>query len=136
MGTALLNFLPGKMSFADYFLWTDAPDDEKALRFLVGLAPAGLHRRYLVDPSTVNLAEHRGPSSIAGCQLCAGVAATEALKILLSRGEVKAAPHGFQFDAYRNKFVRTWRPGGNNHPLQRLALKIGMRQIEKMRAGP
>ena len=136
MGTALLNFLPGKMSFEDYFLWTDAPDDEKALRFLVGLAPAGLHRRYLVDPSTVNLAEHRGPSSIAGCQLCAGVAATEALKILLSRGEVKAAPHGFQFDAYRNKFVRTWRPGGNNHPLQRLALKIGMRQIEKMRAGP
>ena len=135
MGTALLNFLPGKMSFEDYFLWRDLPDDEKALRFLIGLAPAGLHRPYLVDPSTVNLAEHRGPSSIAGCQLCAGVAATEALKILLSRGQVLAAPHGFQFDAYRNKLVRTWRPGGNNHPLQRIALMIGMRQLEKLRVG-
>ncbi len=135
MGTALLNFLPGKMSFEDYFLWGDRPDDEKALRFLVGLAPAGLHRPYLVDPSTVNLAEHRGPSTFMGCQLCAGVAATEALKILLGRGEVLAAPHGFQFDAYRNKLVRTWRPGGNNHPLQRIALKIGLRQIEKLRAG-
>lgn len=136
MGTAVLNFLPGEMSFEDYFGWADRPDDEKALRFLVGLAPAGLHRAYLVDPSTVNLAERRGPSSIMGCQLCSGVAATEALKIMLGRGTVRSAPHGFQFDAYRNKFTHTWRPGGNNHPLQKLALKIGMRQLAKMRATP
>lgn len=133
MGTALLNFLPGKMGFEQYFLWGDRPDDEKALRFLVGLAPAGLHRPYLVDPSTVSLAEQRGPSSIMGCQLCAGVAATEALKILLRRGKALAAPHGFQFDAYRNKLVHTWRPGGNNHPIQKLALAIGMRQLAKLR---
>lgn len=135
MGTALLNFLPGKMSFEEYFLWGDLPDDEKALRFLVGLAPAGLHRPYLVDPSTVNLAQRRGPSSIMGCQLCAGAAATETLKILLGRGKVLAAPHGFHFDAYRNKLVRTWRPGGNNHPLQKLMLKIGRRQIASLRSG-
>ena len=133
MGTALLNFLPGKMSFEEYFLWGDLPDDEKALRFLVGLAPVGLHRPYLVDPSAVNLAEQRGPSSIMACQLCAGVAATETLKILIRRGKVLAAPHGFQFDAFRNKLVHTWRPGGNNHPLQRIALKIGMRQIAALR---
>ena len=133
MGTAVLNFLPGGMSFEDYFRWGDRPDDEKALRFLVGLAPAGLHRAYLVDPSTVNLAERRGPSSIMGCQLCAGVAATEALKILLKRGDVRGAPHGFQFDAYRRKLTRTWRPGGNAHPLQRLALAVGMRQLAALR---
>lgn len=134
MGTAVLNFLPRQMGFEDYFGWGDRPDDEKALRFLVGLAPAGLHRGYLVDPSTVNLAERRGPSTIMGCQLCSGVAATEALKIMLGRGTVLAAPHGFQFDAYRNKFTRTWRPGGNNHPLQMLALAMGMRQLKKIRA--
>lgn len=134
MGTALLNFLPGQMSFEQYFGWGSRSDDEKAVRFLVGLAPAGLHRRALVDPSTVNLVERRGPSSVMGCQLCAGVAATEALKILLRRGKVLAAPHGFQFDAYRNKLVRTWRPGGNNHPMQKIALKIGMRQIARLRA--
>jgi len=122
------------MSFEDYFLWGDAPDDEKAVRFLIGLAPAGLHRKSLVDPSTVSLPEQRGPSNIMGCQLCAGVAATETMKILLGRGKVLAAPHGLQFDAYRNKLVHTWRPGGNNHPLQRVALKIGMRQIAKLRA--
>jgi molybdopterin/thiamine biosynthesis adenylyltransferase len=133
MGAAVLTFLPGKMSFEEYFRWGDLPDDEKALRFLVGLAPAGLHRSYLVDPSAVNLAEQRGPSSIMACQLCAGVAATETLKILLRRGKVLAAPHGFHFDAYRNKYVRTWRPGGNNHPMQRLILMIGRRQFARLK---
>lgn len=133
MGTALLTFLPGKMSFEEYFQWGDRSEDEKALRFLVGLAPAGLHRPYLVDPSAVNLAERRGPSTIMACQLCAGVAATETLKILLGRGKVLAAPHGMHFDAYRNKLVRTWRPGGNNNPLQRLMLTIASRQFGKMK---
>jgi hypothetical protein len=54
--------------------------------------------------------------------------------MLLGRGKVRAAPHGFQFDAYRNQLVRTWRPGGNNHPMQKIALKIGMKQIARLRA--
>ncbi|KAB8045441.1 ThiF family adenylyltransferase [Janthinobacterium aquaticum] len=124
MGTAVLSFLPGQMTFEQYFGWGDLPDEEKALRFLVGLAPAGLHGRYLVDPTAINLKERRGPSTMMGCQLCAGAAATEALKILLRRGTVRAAPHGTHFDAYRNKLVHTWRPGGNRHPLQRLAMAL------------
>ncbi|NRR31329.1 ThiF family adenylyltransferase [Oxalobacteraceae bacterium] len=124
MGTALLNFLPGHMSFEDYFGWGELPDADKAARFLVGLAPAGLHGPYLVDPSAINLAERRGPSTIMACQLCAGAAATEALKILLGRGDVRPAPHGLHFDAYRNKLVHTWRPGGHRNPLQRLALML------------
>lgn len=131
MGAALLNFLPGKMTFEEYFQWEDLPEEEKALRFLLGLAPARLHARYLVDPSTINLVERRGPSTIMGCQLCAGIAATEALKILLNRGKVLAAPHGLQFDAYRNKLVHTWRPGGNNNPLQRLGLSIARQRLNK-----
>ena len=128
MGTAVLNFLPGRMTFEEYFGWGDLPDEEKALRFLVGLAPAALHGRYLVDPAAINLKEQHGPSTIMGCQLCAGAAATEALKILLGRGEVLAAPRGFHFDAYRNKLIRTWRPGGNRHPLQRLAMMLARRR--------
>ena len=72
MGTAVLNFLPGQMTFEEYFGWGTLPDDDKALRFLVGLAPAGLHGDYLVDPSSINLKERRGPSTIMGCELCAG----------------------------------------------------------------
>ena len=102
------------------------------MRFLLGLAPAGLHGPYLVDPSAVNFAEQRGPSTIIGCQLCAGVAAAESLKILLGRGEVLAAPRGFHFDAYRNKFVRTWRPGGSNNPLQRLIRWVARRRMANL----
>jgi molybdopterin/thiamine biosynthesis adenylyltransferase len=129
MGTAVLNFLPGQMTFEEYFCWGTLSEREKALRFLIGLAPAGLHGDYLVDPSSINLQEKRGPSTIMGCELCAGAAATEALKILLNRGEVLAAPYGYQFDAYRNKLTRTYRPGGNRHPLQRIAMLLARRRM-------
>lgn len=134
MGTALLTFMPGKMTFEEYFQWGDLPDLDKAIRFIVGLAPAGLHRPYLVYPEAVNFSEQRGPSTFMACQLCAGLAATETLKILLGRGKVLAAPHGMQFDAYRNKFRKTWRPGGNSHPIQKLAIAIGKRQFAKKTA--
>ncbi|KQV81098.1 hypothetical protein ASD15_12945 [Massilia sp. Root351] len=125
MGVASLNFMPGKMTFEEYFRWGNLPDPEKALRFLIGLAPAGLHRPYLVEPAAVNLPERRGPSTVMACQLCAGVAVTQALKILLKRGRVLAVPHATQYDAFRDKLVRTWRPGGNRNPLQWLAIRIG-----------
>jgi molybdopterin/thiamine biosynthesis adenylyltransferase len=133
MGAALLNFLPGKMTFEEYFGWRNRPDEEKALRFLIGLAPAGLHFGYLADSSAVNLDERRGPSTAMACQICAGMAATEALKILLKRGQVLAAPYSLQFDAYRNKLARSWRPGGNNHPMQRIALRIAKHKLSKIR---
>ena len=136
MGAAVLTFLPGRMTFEEYFQWGSLTDTEKALRFLLGLAPTALHGPYLVDPSAVNLREQRGPSTIIGCQLCAGIAAAEALKILLGRGDVLAAPHGFHFDAYRNKFVRTWRPGGSSNPLQRLIRMIARRRLMKQLASP
>ncbi|MHB1286985.1 MAG: hypothetical protein ACYCYP_10600, partial [Leptospirales bacterium] len=116
-----------------YFCWGDLPDEEKGVRFLLGLAPAGLQFGYLVDPSAVNLEEHRGPSTVMACQMCAGMAASEALKILLNRGKVLAAPHGLQFDAYRNRFVHTWRPGGNRNPIQRLALRIARKRLGELK---
>ena len=129
MGAALLNFLPGGMTFDEYFRFKGARDSEKALRFLLGLSPATLHRRYLADISRVNFKEQRGPSTIMACQLCAGIAATEVLKLLLGRGPILAAPWGMHFDAYTNRLARTWRPWGNANPLQRLALAIARRQL-------
>lgn len=134
MGVAHLNFLPGGMTFEEYFRLEGLPESEQALRFLLGLSPAMLQRAYLADPTRVNFSEHRGPSTVMACQLCAAMAATEALKILLGRGKVVAAPRGLHFDAYRGKLVKTWRPGGNNNPIQRLALAIGRRQLARMAA--
>lgn len=131
MGSALLVFLPDRMSFEEYFRLEGCDETEQALRFLVGLAPAGLHRPYLVDPSRIDLAARRGPSTMIACNLCAGFAAAEGIKLLLGRGEVRAAPWGLQYDAFRNKLVRTWRPGGNNNPLQRLIMTIGRRQLAR-----
>ena len=129
MSAGLLNFLPGGMSFEDYFQVAGKPELEKAIHFLVGLAPALLHRHYLADTSRVDLRAKKGPSTIMACQLCAGVAASEALKILLGRGTVWAAPHGIQFDGYRNRSAHTWRPGGNRHPINRLAIALAKRQL-------
>lgn len=129
MGTAVLNFLPGGMSFDDYFRFEDGPEAEKPLRFLMGLAPARLQMGYLVDPGTVDLANRKGPSTIMACQLCAGVAATEALKILLGRGPLRAAPRGTHFDAYLNKLALTWRPGGNRNPWQRVLIALAKRKL-------
>lgn len=129
MGAAVLNFLPGGMSFNEYFRLNDGPEKEKPLRFLMGLAPARLQMSYLADPSTIDLINQKGPSTAMACQLCAGIAATEALKILLGRGPLRVAPKGFHFDAYRNKLVLTSRPGGNRHPLQRFAILLAKRKL-------
>lgn len=129
MGTAVLNFLPGRMSFEEYFRLGDGSEAEQAVRFLMGLAPARLQMAYLADPSTVDLGRRKGPSTVMACQLCAGVAATEALKILLGRGPVRAAPRGYHFDAYRNRLALTWRPGGNRNPLQRMLIALAKRKL-------
>ena len=42
MGAALLNFVPGGMSFEEYFRLQGESDDMQALRFLIGLSPAML----------------------------------------------------------------------------------------------
>jgi molybdopterin/thiamine biosynthesis adenylyltransferase len=132
MGAAVLNFLPGGMTFEEYFRWEGCGEDEMALRFLIGLAPAMLQLGYLVDRTAVDFKARKGPSTPMACEICAGMAATEALKILLRRGNVLTAPHGMHFDAYRSKMVRTWRPGGNRNPIQRLALRIATRQVSRM----
>jgi hypothetical protein len=103
-----------------------------ALRFLVGLAPAMLQLEYLVDRSAVDLKARKGPSTPMACELCASIAGTEALKILLHRGNITKAPHGVHFDAYRNKMVKTWRPWGNNNPLQRLLLTLATRRLREL----
>lgn len=134
MGTAVLVFMPGQMSFEDYFCLEGCSEEDMALRFLLGLSPAMLQFGYLVDRSRVDLAARRGPSTIIACQLCAGVAAAEALKILLARGKVIAAPRGYHFDAYRNRYVQTWRPWGNRNPLQRLAFAVGRWKLKRVEA--
>ena len=129
LGAALLNFMPDGMSFEDYFRFEGHSEDEQALRFLVGLSPAMLQMSYLVDPSRVDLANRRGPSTVIAVQLCSGIAAAQVLKLILRRGRVVAAPRGLHFDAYRDRLRHTWRPGGNHNPMQRLLFRLAKRRL-------
>jgi molybdopterin/thiamine biosynthesis adenylyltransferase len=134
MGAAVVNFLPGKMTFEEFFRLEGHPEEEQLIRFLLGLSPAMLQRPYLVHPQAVDFAAHKGPSTPMACHICAGMAATQTLKILLNRGKVLSAPWGQQFDAYRDRYTRTWRPGGNRNPLQRLGLIMVRRHLNKFAA--
>jgi molybdopterin/thiamine biosynthesis adenylyltransferase len=129
MGTAFLCFMPGKMSFEDYFGMAGATQAEQYLRFYLGLAPAALQTAYLVKPDTVNLEEKRGPSTIVGCTISAAVAAAYAAKILLKRGELVCAPKGMQLDGYCNKLKKTWMPFGHRNPWFKIKLAIAKRKL-------
>ena len=130
LGTAFLCFMPGQMSFEEYFGMQHAKsEEEQYVRFYLGLAPALLQSTYLVKPDMVNFVEKRGPSTIVGCTLSAGVAAGYALKILLNRGELVTVPHGLHFDSYRNKFKTTWMPFGHRNPWFRLKLALAKRKL-------
>ena len=129
MGAALLNFMPGQMTFEDYFQLQDKSEIDKSLNFLIGLSPDMLQRGYLVDQTAVDFLNRKGPSTPMACEICAGFAATQALKVLLQRGKILAAPWGLQIDAYQNRLVKTWRPWGNRNPLQSLAIALARKQF-------
>lgn len=129
MGTSFLIFMPGKMTFDDYFAIVDpapnASKEEKAqifndniVRFVVGVSPSIQQRHYLVERSSINFFKKKVPSTCMGISLAAGTLCTNVLKLVLNRGEIIHAPHGLHFDAYRNKLIKTWRPWGNKNPLQ------------------
>lgn len=132
MGCAFLCFMPGKMTYEEYFRFEDkTTEDEQLIQFLIGLSPAMLQRPYLVDETRVSFAEKRGPSTPMAVNLCAGIAGTYALKILLGRGQILSAPHGLHFDAYRNKFKKTWRPFGNAGLIPRLMFRIAKKIVSQ-----
>lgn len=133
--TAWLVFDPRGMSFDDYFDFHDGMDPvEEIAAFAVGLAPRATHLRYL-DLSAVDPQSGRGPSVGLACQLCAGVAAAEVVKILLGRGSLRPVPHYSQFDAYR-QILRTGRLAwGNRHPLQRLKRWYLSRRLRSLGVG-
>jgi nitroreductase len=118
------------MTFEDYFGFAGQDDIGKALRFLLGLAPCRLHAGYLVHPDAIDLANRKGPSTPMAIDMCAGMMATQVMKLLVGRGEILAAPIGLQFDPFVNRSVKFRNYIGYRNPLQRLAYKIGRREIE------
>ncbi|MGD8241945.1 MAG: ThiF family adenylyltransferase, partial [Desulfobacterales bacterium] len=122
---AMLVFMPDQgMSFDDYFAIDDGMSrEEKLLAFFIGLAPRATQMDY-IDATRIDMHAQQGPSIAAACQLCASVAATEAVRILLKRPGIRSAPYYFQYDPLVRKFHRGQLRMGNRHPLQRLKLNL------------
>lgn len=131
-GCAWLVFMPESMSFEEYFRFGQDPIERQYVKFMVGLAPKGLHRRGLVAPSRVDFARKAGPSTAMGCEMAAAVASTEALKIMLGRPGLRPAPAFQQFDPYRGRFVSGRHRRGNAHPLRRLQIALAERWIRRI----
>jgi molybdopterin/thiamine biosynthesis adenylyltransferase len=130
--TAWLVFSPTGMSFDEYFDLDRTPDPfDRLISFLIGLAPRATHRTYL-DFTSVDPATGRGPSAGLACHLCSGVAAAEVLKILLGRPGVLPVPWYFQFDAYRQLFIKGRLAAGNRHPIRRLKRRVARRRLERL----
>ena len=117
------------MSYEQYFRFEGKSEQDQYIQFLIGLSPAMLQRGYLVDKSKVDFHAKKGPSTPMAVHMCAGIAGTYVLKILLQRGKLIVAPHGLHFDAYRNKFSKTYRPFGNDGLFARLMFQVAKRIV-------
>jgi len=135
--SALLIFAPDQgMGFDEYFnIVENMRPEEKSLSFALGLAPRPTHLKYM-DFSKVDLNEKAGPSLNVACHLCAGMAGTEALRILLNRKGLKPVPYYFQFDPFLMKLRRGRLYFGNRNPVQRIKISIVKRILEARKGIP
>jgi molybdopterin/thiamine biosynthesis adenylyltransferase len=122
---ALLVFAPDKgMGFDEYFDITKGmTSEEQYLAFAMGLAPRPTHAKYM-DFSKVDFESRKGPSLNVSCQICAGMAGTEAIRIILKKKGIRPVPYYFQFDPYLMKLRKGKLFMGNKNPVQRLKTKI------------
>ncbi len=130
VGAAMLVFDSRSMSFDEYFgMYRTRDTVEKAIRFLVGLAPSLQHARYIAEIRKSDFQNRKTPSLPMGCYLSAGVLGGLALKILLKRGKVYTAPHSLHFDVYNNAFVHKKIYFGHRNPLQQIKRYLVKKQL-------
>lgn len=124
MGSSLLIFGKQGMSYDEYFDLGSDDFETQVVKFVVGVSPSMMQKKYLVRKGTFDPHNKKAPSTPMGIDLAAGIACANALKILLGRGDVLYAPRGLHFDAYLNRMKKTWVPFGNRNLLQRIKITL------------
>lgn len=118
-GATLHIVSPTGMSFDEYFDLHDGMSRlDQLIAFAVGLAPRGLHLRYL-DLTRVDFHAEVGPSSSIACQLASALIGAESLTILLDRAVPRVVPRYCQFDPYLHRYVKGTLRRGNRQLRQR-----------------
>ncbi len=122
LSCAMLVFSAESMDYWKYFDFKEGDTRvARAIKFAMGLAPAGLHIQYM-DRSRIDLESGKGPSHAVGVMECAAMASAEVLKILLARGRVRTVPHFSQFDVYRGSYRKGTLWWGNRNPWQKFKM--------------
>ncbi len=122
---SLLVFMPGGMNYDSYFGVNDDTDPiEQLVRFTLGLTPKATNIKY-TDRNFVDMRSKRVPSLGLACQICAGMAATEAIKIALGETPTAVIPASCQFDPYRGVLRKCRLPWGVNTPWQKFKVAVG-----------
>jgi molybdopterin/thiamine biosynthesis adenylyltransferase len=127
-GATLQVFSPSGMSFDDYFGIKEGMSYlEKLAAFAAGLAPHPYHIKYL-DLTKVSLERKTGPAVAPACTLASSLVATEVVKLITGKGEVRPVPAYVQIDLLRGKHKRGYLLWGGKNPLQRLKRWIILRK--------
>lgn len=118
MGFSMVNFIPGKMNFDQYFHTKESMDPiKKMLTFVLGVLPSNIHLSSVVYPRAFDFDNQRTASTPMGVMFATAAMGTEALKILLKRGPVIAAPRSIHYDGYSYRIKRSCLYGGTRNPL-------------------
>lgn len=132
MGASLINFIPGKMGFQEYFGLQPGDALNNFFKFIIGLSPSLIQLRSMVDTTYTDPLRQKVPSTPMGCSLASGVMGTEVLKILLGRKNVLAAPWCVHFDAYTNSVKKNYMLLGSRNPLFMLKVLMARRRLQAL----
>jgi hypothetical protein len=131
-GATLHIFDPKGMTFDEFFGIADGMTRaERLAAFGVGLLPR-LPTGGQMDSSRVNFETEKGPALAGAVLLCAGLKATETLRILLGRGQPRCVPHSSYFDPYAGEYVRASAPRGRGGWRDRLVRWLAFRKYPSL----
>jgi len=120
----MMVFSPDGMDYDTFFGLHDGMNEkEMALRFLAGIAGQGPHLKYM-NVKGVNPGTGAAPSLGLACQMGGGIAATEAVSLILNRRKPRYVPWISQFDPYARYYKHRYRWWGAKNPLQRLRVAV------------
>lgn len=100
-------FTPKSMTPDTYFGWNDKQTKfEQLILFSLGIAPKGLHTKYLKFDREFLMRNKTGPSISTACTIGGALVANEVLYYVLNKRAPFQAPCYTQFDPFAGKYVR------------------------------
>lgn len=130
----LHSFTPTSMSSDDFFNWKPGMDKfDQMIHFALGIAPSGLHLKYLNFDKKNLASSGTGPSISFSCGLGASLVAAEVLFYILKKRSLFEAPFYTQFDLFLGTYRRAKLRFGNRGLLQRLKIFLAKKHYADVR---